>query len=70
MGCHGTIRRREGKFGNVVSNSRGGREPVWVPGGVAGELRNDGQEPAVGLVFLVGEAGMFSEGGAEATPAS
>jgi quercetin dioxygenase-like cupin family protein len=27
---------------------------AWVPGSVSGEMRNDGQEPAEGLVFLVG----------------
>ena len=26
---------------------------AWVPGGVNGEIRNDGEEPAEGLVFLV-----------------
>jgi quercetin dioxygenase-like cupin family protein len=39
---------------------------AWVPGSVSGEVRNDGQERAEGLLFLVGppEAMM-----AEATPA-
>ena len=27
---------------------------AWIPGSVSGEIRNDGQEPAEGLVFLVG----------------
>ena len=38
---------------------------AWVPGSVSGEVRNDGQEPAVGLVFLVGPPEAMSE----ATPA-
>jgi len=38
---------------------------AWVPGSVSGEIRNDGQEPAEGLVFLVGPPEAMSE----ATPA-
>jgi quercetin dioxygenase-like cupin family protein len=38
---------------------------AWVPGGVSGEIRNDGQGPAEGIVFLVGPGGSMSE----ATPA-
>jgi quercetin dioxygenase-like cupin family protein len=38
---------------------------AWVPGGVSGEIRNDGQESAEGIVFLVGPGGAMSE----ATPA-
>jgi quercetin dioxygenase-like cupin family protein len=38
---------------------------AWVPGSVSGEIRNDGQEPAEGIVFLVGPTGSMSE----ATPA-
>ncbi len=38
---------------------------AWVPGSVSGEIRNDGQEPAEGLVFLVGPPAAMSE----ATPA-
>ena len=34
---------------------------AWVPGSVSGEIRNDGQEPAEGIVFLVGPAGTMSE---------
>jgi quercetin dioxygenase-like cupin family protein len=33
---------------------------VWIPGGVTGEIRNDGQETAEGIVFLVGPAGSMS----------
>ncbi len=36
-------------------------DAAWVPGGVSGEIRNDGQEPAEGIVFLVGPAGTTSE---------
>jgi hypothetical protein len=43
---------------------------AYIPGNVAGEVRNDGQEEAVGLVILVGEAGTMSEGEAAATPTS
>ena len=32
-----------------------------VPGSVSGEIRNDGQEPAEAIVFLVGPAGSMSE---------
>ena len=38
---------------------------AWVPGGVSGEIRNDGQEPAEGIVFLVGPPEAMSA----ATPA-
>jgi quercetin dioxygenase-like cupin family protein len=38
---------------------------AWVPGSVSGEIRNDGQEPAAGIVFLVGPPAAMSE----ATPA-
>jgi quercetin dioxygenase-like cupin family protein len=34
---------------------------AWVPGSVSGEIRNDGQEPAEAIVFLVGPAGSMSE---------
>jgi quercetin dioxygenase-like cupin family protein len=34
---------------------------AWIPGSVSGEIRNDGQESAEGIVFLVGPAGMLSE---------
>ena len=43
---------------------------AFIPGSVAGEIRNDGQEEAVGLVVLIGEAGTFSGDGAAATPTS
>jgi quercetin dioxygenase-like cupin family protein len=32
----------------------GAGDVAWVPGSVSGEIRNDGQEPAEGIVFLVG----------------
>ena len=38
---------------------------AWVPGSVSGEIRNDGQEPAEGIVFLVGPPEAMSA----ATPA-
>ena len=37
----------------------------WIPGSVSGEIRNDGEETAEGLAFLVGSSGSMSE----ATPA-
>jgi hypothetical protein len=44
---------------------------VYIPGSIAGEIRNDGQEPAVGTVFLVLPGGSLSDGGPpEATPAA
>ena len=43
----------------------GAGDAAYVPGGIAGELRNGGQERAVGLVFLVGPSGGPME---EATP--
>jgi quercetin dioxygenase-like cupin family protein len=42
-------------------------DAAYIPGSVGGEIRNDGQEPAVGLVVLVGPTeGMM--GGATPTP--
>jgi hypothetical protein len=38
---------------------------AWIPGSVSGEIRNDGQEPAEGIVFLVGPPEAMSA----ATPA-
>lgn len=44
---------------------------AYIPGSVAGELRNDGQEPAVGLAFLIAPGGMISGSSMpEATPTS
>jgi hypothetical protein len=40
-------------------------DAAYIPGSVAGEIRNDGQERAVVLAFLVGP----SSGAGEATPA-
>jgi hypothetical protein len=49
----------------------GAGDVAYVPGAISGEIRNDGQEPAVGLVVLVGPAGMLGEGTPEAgTPTS
>jgi len=39
-------------------------DAAYVPGSISGEIRNDGTEPAVGLVVLVGP----SEAMSEATP--
>jgi hypothetical protein len=40
-----------------------------IPGSVSGALRNDGQEPAVGLVVVVAPGGILSgTSGAAATP--
>ncbi|MFN8593643.1 MAG: hypothetical protein U0031_19450 [Thermomicrobiales bacterium] len=44
---------------------------AYIPGSVAGQLRNDGQEPAVGLAFLIAPGGMISGSSMpEATPTS
>jgi quercetin dioxygenase-like cupin family protein len=43
---------------------------AYIPGSVNGEVRNDGQEPAVGLVFLVAPGGMTGEAPPAATPVS
>jgi oxalate decarboxylase/phosphoglucose isomerase-like protein (cupin superfamily) len=41
-------------------------DAAYIPGSITGEIRNDGDEPAVGLAFLIGPPmGMM----AEATPA-
>jgi hypothetical protein len=49
----------------------GPNDVVYVPGNISGEIRNDGQEPAVALVFIIGPAGMLGEGTPEAgTPTS
>ena len=39
-------------------------DAAYIPGSISGEIRNDGSEPATGLVVLVGP----SEGMSEATP--
>jgi hypothetical protein len=41
-------------------------DAAYVPGNVTGEIRNDGQERAVALAFLVGPT---EDMAAEATPA-
>jgi hypothetical protein len=42
---------------------------AYIPGNVSGEIRNAGQEPAVGTVFLVAPVGTLSgEGAPEAAP--
>jgi len=44
---------------------------AYIPGSVNGELRNDGQEPAVGLVVVIAPGGTLSAGSAAAaTPAA
>jgi hypothetical protein len=40
---------------------------VFIPGSVAGEIRNDGAEPAVGTAFLIVPGGLSA---LEATPAA
>ena len=46
-------------------------DTAYIPGNVAGELRNDGQEPAIATIFLVLPGGSLSNVGApEATPAA
>ena len=39
---------------------------AYIPGSVAGELRNDGQEPAVGLIFLIAPGGTLPRDAAPA----
>jgi quercetin dioxygenase-like cupin family protein len=58
----------EADFSDAMEEVAVGEEAVleagdaaWVPGGVSGEIRNDGQETAEGIVFLVGPAGTMSE---------
>jgi quercetin dioxygenase-like cupin family protein len=41
-------------------------DAAWVPGGISGEIRNDGSETAVGLAFLISPKGAMM---GEATPA-
>jgi quercetin dioxygenase-like cupin family protein len=41
---------------------------AYIPGSVAGEIRNDGQEPAIGMVTLIVPGSLADM--AEATPAS
>jgi len=54
----------ESAAGDVVELEAG--DSAFIPGSINGEIRNDGDEPAVGLAFLVGPPeGMM----AEATPA-
>ncbi|MFN8590378.1 MAG: hypothetical protein U0031_02870 [Thermomicrobiales bacterium] len=43
---------KEQEAGTAVTLEPG--DAAYVPGNVSGELRNDGQEPAVALVFIVG----------------
>jgi hypothetical protein len=46
-------------------------DTAFIPGSVAGEIRNDGQEPAVGLLVLaVPEGTLAGMGAPAATPAS
>lgn len=50
--------------GDAVTLEAG--DAVYIPSNVTGEIRNDGQEPAIGLAFTIGPSeGMM----AEATPA-
>ena len=50
--------------GEEVTMSAG--DAAYIPGSVSGEIRNDGQEPAMGLVVLVGPSETMS--GATPTP--
>jgi len=43
---------------------------AYIPGSVAGEIRNDGTEPATGLIFLIVPGSLGGEAAPEATPAS
>jgi hypothetical protein len=46
-------------------------DTAFIPGSVAGEIRNDGQEPAIGLLVLaVPEGTLAGMGAPAATPAS
>jgi hypothetical protein len=43
-------------FEAVAANQEvvlGAGDAAWIPGGISGEIRNDGQERAVGIAFLV-----------------
>jgi quercetin dioxygenase-like cupin family protein len=51
--------------GDVITLAAG--DAAYVPANLAGEIRNEGQEPAVGLGFLIYPAAAMS---AEATPAA
>jgi quercetin dioxygenase-like cupin family protein len=52
-------------IGDEASLSAG--DVMFIPGSIAGEIRNDGAEPAVGTVFLIVPGDL---GALEATPAA
>ena len=41
---------------------------AYIPGSVSGELRNDGQEPAVGLIVLIAPGGTLPQDAAPPPP--
>jgi glyoxylate utilization-related uncharacterized protein len=63
----------EGDMAGVIEAVSAGQEMTiaagdvaYIPGSVAGELRNDGQEPAVGLIFLIAPGGTLPQDAAPA----
>lgn len=70
-----TVTRGDVPFGESETIAAGEESTLaagdvaYIPGSVAGEIRNDGQEPASGLVVLIAPGDMSAAGAAEATPA-
>jgi hypothetical protein len=68
------VSRGDGEFGNpevIAADAEAtltAGDSAYIPGGVAGEIRNNGDEPAVGTVFLIVPGSLSEMGGEEATP--
>lgn len=75
IGDEWAIARSGGEMGQaetVAAEAEGTLEAgdsAYVPGNVVGEIRNDGDEPAVGTVFLIAPGSMAEMSEEEGTPA-
>ncbi len=71
-----SLTRGDGEFGEAEAIAVGAEamlsagDVAYIPGSVAGEIRNDGTEPATGLIFLILPGSLGGEASPEATPAS
>lgn len=70
-----SVTRGDAEFGSVEMISAGEEttleagDAAYIPGSVAGEIRNDGDEQAAGTIFLIIPGDLSEMNGEEATPA-
>ena len=71
-----SLTRGDGEFGETEAIAVGddamlsAGDVAYIPGSVTGEIRNDGTEPATGLIFLIIPGALGGEAAPEATPTS